>query len=62
VRGGEDGHVGAEHAPVPDGHETAVEDGEVEVCVEAGAKGDIAAVVDVEGGFDDWGVVSMGAA
>lgn len=53
VRGGEDGDIGAEHAPVANGHETAVEDGKVEVGVEAVAEGDVAAVVDVEGGFDE---------
>jgi hypothetical protein len=54
VRGGEDGHVGTEHAAVADGHETAVQDDEVEVGVEAGAEGDVAAVVNVEGGFDEY--------
>lgn len=35
VRGVHDGHVGAEHDPVADGDEAAVEDREVEVGVEA---------------------------
>lgn len=56
MRRGEDTHVRSDHDAVADCHETAVEDGEVEVGVEAGADADVGAVVDVEGGFDE-GVV-----
>lgn len=38
VRGVHDGHVGAEHDPVADGDEAAVEDREVEVGVEAASQ------------------------
>jgi hypothetical protein len=57
VRGGVDGHVGAEHDAVPDGDEPAVEDGQVEVGVEPRADLDVAAVVDVEGRLDEGLVV-----
>lgn len=52
VGSGEDGHVGAEHDTVTNGYESAVEDAEVEVGVEALANLDIAPVVDGEGRVD----------
>ncbi|OSS44498.1 hypothetical protein B5807_10853 [Epicoccum nigrum] len=61
VRGGEDTHIGAEHAAIAYGDEAAVEDGQVEVCVEALTEGDVAAVVDVEGGLDEHPVVAQAA-
>ena len=53
MRCGEDTYVGAEHAPVSNRDETAVENGKVEVCVEAGTERDVAAVVNVERWFDE---------
>lgn len=47
VRCGEDRHVWAHHDAVAYCYETAVEDGQVEVGVEAGADADVGAVVDV---------------
>ena len=55
---GKDGYVGTEHAPIADGDETAVEDCQIEVGVETFTKRDVATVVYVERGFDDWRAVS----
>lgn len=49
---GKDRNVRSEHHPIADRHEPAIEDAEVEVCVEAGADGDVAAVVYLEGRLD----------
>lgn len=54
-------HVRPEHDAIPDGHEPAVEDREVEVCVEAVAEADVAAVVDGERGLDE-GLVALDVA
>lgn len=53
VRRGEDTHIRPEHDPIADGYETAVQDREVEVGIEAVAERDIAAVVDGEGRLDE---------
>ena len=52
VRSGEQGDVGSEHDTVTDRDEGTIKDGEVEVRVEALAEVDVAAIIDVEGGFD----------
>ena len=48
-----DTNIRPKHAPIPNSHETAVQDGQVEVSVEPLAERDVAAVVDVEGRFDE---------
>jgi hypothetical protein len=53
VCGGEDTHVRSKHATVAYSNERAIEDSEVEICVEALAERNVAAVVYVEGWFDN---------
>lgn len=45
-------HIRSKHAPIPNCHNTAVQDGQVEVRIEALAEADVAAVVNVEGRLD----------
>lgn len=52
VRRSKNGHIGTDHDAIADGHDGAVQDGQVEVCVEALANADVAAVVDREGWVD----------
>lgn len=53
MRRGENADIWTYQDAVADGDKPAVEDGEVEVGVEAGAEADVAAVVDAEGGLDE---------
>jgi hypothetical protein len=53
MRSCEDGHIGPKHAPVTNCNKAAVQDSEVEVCVEALAERDIASIVDVERRLDE---------
>lgn len=52
MRRRKDAHMRPHDDAVPDGDEPAVEDAEVEVRVEAGADGDVGAVVYLERGLD----------
>ena len=58
MRRRKDRYIGTEHAARANGDGSAVENGEVEVCVEARTERDVAAVVDVEGGLDEDFVVA----
>jgi hypothetical protein len=54
-------HIRPKHATVPNRHQTAIQNREVEIRIEALAQRNVAAVVDVEGGFDDGFVVADAA-
>ena len=53
MRRRENTHIRAEHDPIPHRHEAAVQDREVEVGIHPVAEGDVAPVVDAEGGLDE---------
>lgn len=52
-----DRDIRAKHAPISYCDERAVENSQIEVCIEAFAQGDVAAVIYIEGWFDDWPIV-----
>jgi hypothetical protein len=58
MRRRENRHIRPKHAPIPNRHETAVQNRKVEVCIEALAQRNVAAVVNVEGRFDEDVVVA----
>lgn len=53
MRRRKDTHIRSEHHPVPHRHQTAVQNRQVEVGIHPVAEGDIAPVVDAEGGLDE---------
>jgi hypothetical protein len=52
------GHIRSKHAPIANSDEATIQDCKVEICVESFAKWDVAAIVDVEGGFNEYVVVA----
>ena len=53
MRRRKDAHIRPKHDPVPDRHETAVQDRQVEVRVHPVPQADVAPVVDPEGRLDE---------